>query len=288
MKYIRFMVEKGSDLVDRGKLYICPTPIGNLEDITLRTIRILGEVDLIAAEDTRHSIKLLNHLEIKKPLTSYHEHNIREKGPELIEKMNKGLNIALISDAGMPGISDPGQELIREALDEGIDVVALPGATAAITALVVSGLDTDKFIFYGFLSSKKKERKDELELIKDYKFTTIIYESPHRLKDLLSDISLILGNRKISVSRELTKKYEETFRGTAEEALEKFSQAKIRGEFVITIEKNTEVEEVEEINVEEKLKNLLEKGFTKKEAIKKVSQEYGIPRNSVYKKSLQI
>ncbi len=160
--------------MEKGTLYICPTPIGNLEDITLRTIRILGEVDLIAAEDTRHSIRLLNHFDIKKPLTSYHEHNIREKGVELIYKLNNGQDIALISDAGMPGISDPGQELIREAIAQNIEVTALPGATASITALVVSGLMTDKFTFYGFLSSKKKERRRELEDIEKCKITSII------------------------------------------------------------------------------------------------------------------
>ena len=274
--------------MEKGKLYICPTPIGNLEDITLRTIRILGEVDLIAAEDTRHSIKLLNHLEIKNPLTSYHEHNMREKGIELINKLNKGINIALISDAGMPGISDPGQELIREAIEENIEVVALPGPTAAITALVISGLSTDKFIFNGFLSSKKKERRQELEEMKNNRSTTIIYESPHRLIDLLNDISSILGRRKLSISRELTKKYEETFRGTADEALEKFKESGVRGEFVIIVEGDFSEREIEEIDIIEKLEELLEKGFTKKEAIKKVSQEYGIPKNQVYSKSLKM
>lgn len=289
MKYTVYMEWRRSDNVNRGKLYICPTPIGNLEDITLRTIRILREVDLIAAEDARHSIKLLNHLEIKKPLTSYHEHNIREKGPELIEKITSGLNIALISDAGMPGISDPGQELIKEAIDENIEVVALPGPTAGITALVLSGLSTDKFIFYGFLSPKKRERRQELEIIKENSYTTIIYESPHRLKELLKDMIAILGTRKISVSREITKKYEETFRGTAEEALVKFSKSRVRGEFVIVIEGDAQVEKkTKEIDVGEKLKELLNEGLSKKEAVKKVSQEYGIPRNSVYKESLKI
>ena len=274
--------------MEKGILYICPTPIGNLEDITLRTIRILGEVDLIAAEDTRHSIKLLNHFDIKKPLTSYHEHNIREKGVELINKLNNGENIALISDAGMPGISDPGQELIREAIAENIEVTALPGATASITALVVSGLMTDKFTFIGFLSPKRKERRRELEEIEKDKITTIIYESPHRLKDLLEDMAYILKDRRLSISRELTKRYEETFRGTAEEALEKFNESGIRGEFVIVIQGNSKEEDLEEIDIMEELKKLLEDGFTKKEAIKKVSQEFGIPKNLVYSQSLKI
>ena len=286
-RYIKYTAWR-KDKMKKGILYICPTPIGNLEDITLRTIRILGEVDLIAAEDTRHSIKLLNHFDIKKPLTSYHEHNIREKGVELINKLNNGQNIALISDAGMPGISDPGQELVREAIDENIEVIALPGATASITALVVSGLLTDKFTFNGFLSSKKRERRSELEEIKNNRFTTIIYESPHRLTGLLEDMAYILKDRKLSISRELTKKYEETFRGTAEEALEKFKESGIRGEFVIIVEGNFEEKDLEEIDIIEELKDLLEDGLTKKEAIKKVSQEYGIPKNLVYSESLKI
>ncbi len=274
--------------MERGILYICPTPIGNLEDITLRTIRILGEVDLIAAEDTRHTIKLLNHYDIKKPLTSYHEHNIKEKGIELIEKLNQGQSIALVSDAGMPGISDPGQELIRQAIDENIDVIALPGATASITALVISGLSTDKFIFEGFLSSKKGERKKELEKIKEYRKTTIIYEAPHRLINLLEDMVEILEDRKISISRELTKKYEETFRGTAAEALEKFTATGIKGEFVIIVDGNHEEKETEEIDIGELLEKYISEGFTKKEAVKKVSEEYNIPKNLVYKESLKI
>lgn len=273
--------------MEKGKLYICPTPIGNLKDISLRTLEVLEEVDLIAAEDTRHTIKLLNHYNIKNPLTSYHEHNIREKGLELIGKLNRGINIALVSDAGMPGISDPGQVLIKEAIDYGIQVIPLPGASASITALVVSGLSTDKFIFEGFLSSKKKQRKEELEAIKSHKKTTIIYESPHRLLFLLQDILDILGDRKLSISRELTKKYEETFRGTAEEALEKFQKDGVRGEFVLVIEGNTEEEKEEEIDIKEKLNYYIEQGYTNKEAVKKVSKEYNLPRNLVYRESLR-
>ncbi len=272
----------------RGILYICPTPIGNLEDITLRTIRILGEVDLIAAEDTRHTIKLLNHYDIKKPLTSYHEHNIKEKGSMLIEKLSLGQNIALVSDAGMPGISDPGEELIRQAIDEGIEVIGLPGATASITALVISGLSTDKFIFEGFLSSKKGDRKKELEKIKEYRKTTIIYEAPHRLINLLEDMRDILGNRKISISRELTKKYEETFRGTVAEALEKFKTLGVKGEFVLIVEGNHEEDEIEEIDIHQLLNQYINEGFTKKEAVKRVSEETGIAKNLVYKESLKL
>ncbi|MDU5081332.1 16S rRNA (cytidine(1402)-2'-O)-methyltransferase [uncultured Tissierella sp.] len=274
--------------MERGVLYICPTPIGNLEDITLRTIRILGEVDLVAAEDTRHTIKLLNHYDIKKPLTSYHEHNIKEKGTELIEKLSSGQNIALVSDAGMPGISDPGQELIRQAIDEGIEVIALPGATASITALVISGLSTEKFIFEGFLSSKKGERKKELAKIKEYTKTTIIYEAPHRLMNLLEDMEDILGDRQISISRELTKKYEETFRGTAPQALEKFKDSGVKGEFVIIVDGNHEEKEVQEIDIGLLLEKYIDEGLTKKEAVKKVSEEYNVPKNLVYKESIRI
>lgn len=274
--------------MERGILYICPTPIGNLEDITLRTLRILEEVDLIAAEDTRHTVKLLNHFDIKKPLTSYHEHNIKEKGLELIEKLNMGQSIALVSDAGMPGISDPGQELIRDAIDEGIDVIALPGATASITALVISGLSTNKFIFEGFLSTKKKDRIKELESIRNYDKTTIVYEAPHRLLNLLEDMAEVLGDRRISISRELTKKYEETFRGTAAEALENFKISGVRGEFVLIVEGNLSenVDEIKEWDIIQLLKQYIDEGLTKKEAVKKVSEEYNIPKNLVYKTSI--
>ncbi|NLV88430.1 MAG: 16S rRNA (cytidine(1402)-2'-O)-methyltransferase [Tissierellia bacterium] len=273
--------------MEKGTLYICPTPIGNLEDITLRTLKVLKEVDLIAAEDTRHTIKLLNHYDIKKPLTSYHEHNIKEKGIELIEKLNQGVNIALVSDAGMPGISDPGEDLIKEAIEANIKVVPLPGPTASITALIISGLATDKFTFYGFLSAKKKDRIKELQEIKDYKMTTILYEAPHRLLNLLEAMVEILGDRKISISRELTKKYEETFRGTPKEALEKFQASGVKGEFVIVVEGSKE-EEKPEIDIEEALRAYLNQGYTKKEAVKKVVKEYNLPKNKVYRVSLEI
>lgn len=274
--------------MERGKLYICPTPIGNLGDITLRTLEVLMEADLIAAEDTRHTIKLLNHYEIRKPLTSYHQHNLKEKGRELIEKINKGINIALVSDAGMPGISDPGEELIKAAIDEGIDVVPLPGATASITALVVSGLSTHRFNFYGFLSPKKGERTRELNEIKGYKNTTIIYEAPHRMLELLKDMADILGQRKVSISRELTKRYEETFRGTAAEALDKFKESGFKGEFVIVVEGNLQEDKVEEVDIEKSLREYIDGGYTKKEAVKLVSEQYNLPKNQVYKKSLEI
>ena len=220
MKYIKFMEWMWKIKMANGTLYICPTPIGNLEDITIRTLNVLNKVDLIAAEDTRHTIKLLNHYEIKKPLTSYHEHNKWEKGKFLLEKLEAGENIALVSDAGMPGISDPGEDLIREAILKKIEVIVLPGSTASITALLLSGFPTGKFVFEGFLPSNKKDRKKELERLKNEERTIILYEAPHRLMDLLKDMCEVLGNRRISISRELTKIHEETFRGTIEEGIE--------------------------------------------------------------------
>ena len=206
-----------------GKLYICPTPIGNLEDITYRTLRTLKEVDLIAAEDTRHSIKLLNHFEISKPLTSYHEHNKDSKGDYLINKLIDGENIALISDAGMPGISDPGEEIIKQAIQNNIEIEVLPGATAFVMALVGSGMDTHRFVFEGFLDRDKKVRKAQLEELKEESRTIIFYESPHRLKDTLKDMLKILGNRNISINRELTKKYQEIIRENIDMSMNKYN-----------------------------------------------------------------
>ena len=219
-----------------GKLYVCGTPIGNLEDITYRTLKVLNEVDLIAAEDTRHSIKLLNHFEISKPLTSYHEHNKDNKGGYLINKLLSGENIALISDAGMPGISDPGEEVIKQAIENEIEVVVLPGPTASITALIGSGLETGKFAFEGFLDRDKKRRRTQLEELKHEKRTIIFYESPHRLKDTLKDMLKILGNRSISINRELTKKYQEIIRNDIQGCIEIFNEREVKGEFVLIVE----------------------------------------------------
>ncbi len=272
----------------RGKLYICPTPIGNLEDITLRTLKTLEEVDLIAAEDTRHTIKLLNHYDISKPLTSYHEHNMKKKGLELIERLIEGEDIALVSDAGMPGISDPGEDLIALAIEENIEVVGLPGATASITSLVVSGLPARRFVFEGFLSSKKKERREELNKLKSEERTIILYESPHRLLDSLGDILDIMGNRRIAIIRELTKLHEEVFRGDVEGALDRFSSDKIRGEFVLIIHGSTNGEGEIQIDIQGELLRYMEDGFTKKDSIKLVSERYNLPKNQVYKESLGI
>lgn len=272
--------------MDFGKLYICPTPIGNLEDITLRTIHILKEVDFIAAEDTRHTLKLLNHYQIKKPLTSYHLHNIKEKGPKLIEKIKSGQTMALVSDAGMPGISDPGQDLIFLAIEEGIDVIGLPGPSAMLLGLVISGLSTEKFAFEGFLPSKKNERRRELERLKEEERTLIFYESPHRILESLETMVLVLGDRKASLSRELTKKFEETIRGKLSEIVEIANSRDLKGEMVIVVEGY--VKEEVDINIEELLNDLILSGMTKKDAIKKVVRETGISKNTVYAKSLDL
>lgn len=275
-----------------GKLYICPTPIGNLEDITYRTLRILNEVDLIAAEDTRHSLQLLNHFDISKPLTSYHEHNKDSKGGYLITKLLEGENIALISDAGMPGISDPGQDIIAEAIENNIEIEVLPGATAFVTALVGSGMDTHKFVFEGFLDRDKKLRRKRLEEIKNEKRTIIFYESPHRLKETLNDMLKYLGNRKIAVNRELTKKYQEIIREDIETVIEIFNNREVKGEFVLIVEGfSGEVEEVgkyDELNEREYVIQLMEEGINKKDAIKIVCKDRKLKKDIVYKQVLDL
>ncbi|MDO5708248.1 MAG: 16S rRNA (cytidine(1402)-2'-O)-methyltransferase [Andreesenia angusta] len=271
-----------------GRLYICPTPIGNLEDITIRTLNTLKEVDLIIAEDTRHSLKLLNHFGIKKPLSSYHEHNKFSKEGYIIDRLMRGENIALVSDAGMPGISDPGEEIIKTCIENGIEVIGLPGPTASILALVISGLCTKKFVFEGFLPSKKSERIKHLEEIKYEGRTLIFYESPHRLLKTLKDILNTFGDRNISLARELTKKFEEINRGRITEIIEIYSNRDIKGEIVIVIEGSSEKENNEEISVEDELKKLLSEGFSKKDAVKKLSKEKNLPRNEVYKYSVNL
>lgn len=275
-----------------GKLYICPTPIGNLEDITYRTLRILNEVDLIAAEDTRHSLQLLNHFDISKPLTSYHEHNKDSKGGYLITKLLEGENIALISDAGMPGISDPGQDIIAEVIENNIEIEVLPGATAFVTALVGSGMDTHKFVFEGFLDRDKKLRRKRLEEIKNEKRTIIFYESPHRLKETLKDMLKYLGNRKITVNRELTKKYQEIIREDIETVIEIFNNREVKGEFVLIVEGfSGEVEEIgkyDDLNEREYVIQLMEEGINKKDAIKIVCKDRKLKKDIVYKQVLDL
>lgn len=273
-----------------GILYICPTPIGNLEDITLRTIKVLKEVDLIAAEDTRRTIKLLNHYDIKKPLISYHEHNKVTKGEVLLEKLKEGKNIALVTDAGMPGISDPGEDIIKLCIEENIEIVALPGPTAFVLALVISGLSTESFVFEGFLPSKGKERKERLNRLKKETRTIILYEAPHRIISLLKDLLENLGNRKISISRELTKIYEETFRGTILEALEKFQRQKPKGEFVLVVEGADNIDEKSfgHISIKEHIRMYMEQGLSKKDSIKKVAKERNIPKQQVYREGIEL
>lgn len=272
-----------------GKLYICPTPIGNMEDITLRTLRVFEEVDLIAAEDTRHSGILLKHYNIKKPFISYHEHNKSKKGRELIERLKAGEDIALVSDAGMPGISDPGSDMVKLCIEEGIDFTVLPGATASLVALVSSGLSTDRFSFEGFLPSKKSDRRKRLDEIRFKDETMIIYESPHRLIETLEDMKAILGDRRISISRELTKVYEETIRGSISSVLDIFNEKGTRGEFIIVLEASQEeVDPYENISIRDHLLALMDEGYTKKDAVKKVAKDRDIAKNLVYKESLDI
>ena len=275
-----------------GKLYICPTPIGNLEDITYRTLRVLNEVDLIAAEDTRHSIRLLNHFDITKPLTSYHEHNKDSKGGYLINKLLEGENIALISDAGMPGISDPGEDIVREAIENNIEIEVLPGATAFVTALVGSGLNTRKFAFEGFLDRDKKTRREQLENVKEETRTMIFYESPHRLKDTLKDMSKVLGNRKISINRELTKKYQEIIREDIDKAIEIFNEREVKGEFVLIVDgfkgEKTQKNNYDDLTEREYVIELINSGLDKKDAIKTVCKERKLKKDVVYKQVLDL
>jgi 16S rRNA (cytidine1402-2'-O)-methyltransferase len=272
-----------------GILYLCATPIGNLEDITLRCIRILKEVDIIAAEDTRQTIKLLNHFEIKKPLVSYHEHNKHEKGKDLVNQMLEGKNIALVSDAGMPAISDPGEDLVKLCVENNIIIIPIPGASASLSALIVSGLSTRSFCFEGFLPSNKKEKKEKLQQLSQETRTIILYESPHRIKDTLTELLQALGDRKISVSRELTKKFEETLRGSISEIHGILKQRDIKGEFVIIIEGidrkdliDNEAKKWHNITIEQHILIYLEQGMDKKEAIKKVAEDRKLPKKEVY------
>lgn len=269
-----------------GKLYIVATPIGNLEDITLRAIRILKEVDIIAAEDTRHTLKLLNHLDITKPMISYHRHNEEVKTDELIQKLLEGKNIALVSDAGTPVISDPGEEIVKVALENNIKVNPIPGPCALITALIASGIDAKEFTFLGFLPLNKKNRKEKLEQIEKQEITTILYEAPHKLMQTLEELSEITKNRKIVLARELTKIHEEYISGTAEELKENIQEPK--GEYVIIIEKNEKSEKQEqkealnELTLQEHYHYYEEKGLSKKEIIKQMAKDRQVNKNEIY------
>ncbi len=276
-----------------GTLYLCATPIGNLEDITLRVLRILKEVDLIAAEDTRNSIKLLNHFEIKTPMTSYHEFNKVEKGPVLIEQLREGKNIALITDAGTPAISDPGELLVQMAIEAGIPVTSLPGACACVTALTLSGLPTRRFCFEAFLPTEKKERRRILDLLVNETRTIIIYEAPHRLKTTLAELFDTLGDRRITACRELTKKHETCMLTTLSECIAYFDENEPRGEFVLVIEGKTfeeldrdENEKWQKLTVEEHMQLYLDRGLEKKEAMKAVAKDRGVSKQEIYKQLL--
>ena len=278
-----------------GTLYLCATPIGNLEDMTFRVIRTLKEVDLIAAEDTRNSIKLLNHFEIQTPMTSYHEYNKYEKGRKLVEKLQDGMNIALITDAGTPGISDPGEELVKMCYEAGISVTSLPGAAACITALTLSGLSTRRFAFEAFLPTDKKEKELVLQEIERETRTIIMYEAPHRLLKTLKMLSERLGKeRRITVCRELTKRHETAFATTLEEACAYYNEQPPKGECVLVIEGRSreqiaqeEKAQWEEMSIEEHMEHYLSQGMDKKEAMKKVAKDRGISKRDVYQALLK-
>ncbi len=281
--------QKSSQYESGSCLYVVATPIGNLEDMTVRALRILKEVDMIAAEDTRNTRKLCNYFDITTPLTSYHDHNQEIGGEKLLSLLRDGKSVALVSDAGLPCISDPGADIVEKALAEGFAVVPVPGANAALTALIASGLNPQPFYFFGFLNRNKKERRFQLESLAKREETMLFYEAPHRLKDTLKDLQLVLGNRRIVLARELTKKFEEFLRGTIEEAITWSEENEIRGEFVVVVEGNTagEVEEEEQpwasMTVVEHVDYIIEETqVNSKEAIKEVAKLRGMPKRDVY------
>lgn len=267
---------------DKSTLYLVATPIGNLEEMTYRSVRILSEVDFIAAEDTRNTIKILNHFGIKKKLISHHEHNIEVSSKKIIELLQEGHSIALVSDAGYPAISDPGYELVLKVIEAGFNVVPISGANACLDALIVSGISPQPFIFYGFLNHSDKIKKKELESLKKYKETLVFYESPHRIKKTLTLLLEYFGNRPIALCRELTKKHEEILRGNVQEILDIVDT--IKGEMVLVVEGSKEEDEVVEFELplKEQVELYIEEGMTSKEAIKKVAKERNIPKNEVY------
>lgn len=270
-------------------LYLVATPIGNLEDMTMRAIRILKEADIIAAEDTRNTKKLCNYFEIETPLVSYHDHNKEQGGEKLLQFLREGKTVALVSDAGLPCISDPGADIAAKAIEEHFAVVPIPGANAAITALIASGLSPQPFFFYGFLSRHKKDRRDSLELLKRRHETILFYEAPHRLKDTLKDMQMIFGNRHVVMARELTKKFEEFLRGTLDEAIEWANNNEIRGEFCLVVEGNINGEDEEEENwwdqlsiIEHVDQLISNEKLSSKEAIKEVAKVRGLAKREVY------
>lgn len=271
-------------------LHVCPTPIGNLEDITLRVLRVLQEVDLILAEDTRHTGQLLRHFQIEACMESLHEHNEKEKTAGILEMLAQGKNIALVSDAGMPGISDPGAWLIREVINANLPLEVLPGANAALVAYLQSGFFSRHFLYYGFLPRKRSERKRALEKLKTLEHPIIFYEAPHRLKEMLIEVEKVFGDREISISRELTKRFEETKRGLLSELVALYSEQNPRGEFVIIVSglKHDSSCKISEDDIYQLLKNSIAHGLSRKSAIKRVATEYELPKNLVYQIALQV
>lgn len=272
-----------------GTLYICGTPIGNLEDITFRCINTLISADLIAAEDTRQTVKLLNYYDIKTPLTSYHEHNKDVKGYKIIEELKKGKNIALVSDAGMPGISDPGEDLIRLCYEENITVTVIPGPTAVVTAVVLSGIGARSYCFEGFLPNSKKHRRAVLDRLKSETRTIVLYESPHHLKETLGELYSAVGNRETAVVKELTKKYENVNRGSLEDIIKYYNENEPKGEFVIVIKGLDLYETFEEkkisfenMSIDEHMDMYLKKGMDNKEAMKQIARDRGVGKREIY------
>lgn len=279
-----------AEVFQKGTLYLCATPIGNLEDITYRTVRCLNEADVVAAEDTRHTKFLFSAYHIETPLFSYHEHNKADKGLVLIERLKKGEMVALVSDAGMPGICDPGSDLVREALAENIPVVPLPGANAGLTGLIASGLDTTLFTFVGFLPKTKRHRRPALERLKNLCGTLIFYEAPHRIEGVLQEMEEVLGDRPAVLCRELTKKYEEYIRGTLSTVRRHLQEQGCRGEFVILIGSSIDDETERQVEVDyvDVLRQLMTAGTDKKEAIRLTAERCGVPKREVYKAALDL
>lgn len=274
----------------RGKLYICPTPIGNLKDLTLRVIETLKVVDIIACEDTRRTRKLMNHLDIEQELISYHKFNQEGKGKKLIDMMLAGKDIALVSDAGTPAISDPGEYLVKDAVREGIEVISLPGPSAFVAALSASGLDTKKFLFYGFLPVKGSERKEALKEIVTSSHTVVIYESPHHINKTLKDLNNLIQNRKVVIAREVSKLHEEYLRGTVRQLYHQVKDKQVKGELTLVINGANKEEEApwNDLSIEEHLEDLISQGISKKDAIKIVSELRNVSKKQVYSKAIEI
>lgn len=262
-------------------LYLVPTPIGNLGDFTFRAVEVLNQVEVIFSEDTRITINLLNHYDIKKKLIAFHKFNEEQKVGVVLSYLENGKNVAIVSDRGTPVLSDPGEICTKKVIEKGYNVVSLPGATAAIPAITASGLDSSKFIFYGFLNSKSSKRKKELEFLKNNKMTIIFYEAPHRIMEMLADLKDVFGDRKISISREISKKFEEIYRAKISEVMNMLTE--VKGEFVIVVEGNKDVISFDDITIKEHVNMYMEDGLTEKEAIKKVAKERNMSKSDVYK-----